>query len=46
MIQTVLCVKIRMTTFIETKFKKSEDRTNIDKYRVTANIILYHNQSY
>ena len=30
-----------MTTFIKTKFKKSDDQTNIDKYRVAANIIEY-----
>ena len=27
-----------MRTFIKTKFKKSDDKTNIDKYRVKANI--------
>ncbi len=26
-----------MTTFIKRKFKKSDDQTNIDKYRVAAN---------
>ncbi len=31
-----------MTTFIKTKFKKSDDQTNIDKYRVLANITEYH----
>ncbi len=31
-----------MTTFIKTKFKKSDDQTNIDKYRLAANIIEYH----
>ena len=31
-----------MTTFIKTKFKKSDDQTNIDKYRVAANITEYH----
>ena len=31
-----------MTTFIKTKFKKSYDQTNIDKYRVAANITEYH----
>ncbi len=31
-----------MTTFIKTKFKKSDDQTNIDKYRVVAaNITEY-----
>ncbi len=28
----------RMTTFIKTKFKISDDQTNIDKYRLAANI--------
>ena len=27
-----------MTTFIKTKFEKSDDQTNIDIYRVAANI--------
>ena len=31
-----------MTSFIKTKFKKSDDQTNIDNYRVTANITEYH----
>ena len=31
-----------MTTFIKTKFKISEDQTNIDKFRLAANIIEYH----
>ncbi len=35
-------IKTRMTTFIKTKFKKSDDHTNIDKYRVLANITEYH----
>ena len=30
-----------MTTFIKTKFKISEDYTNIDKYRLAANITEY-----
>ncbi len=30
-----------MTTFIKMKFKKSDDQTNIDKYRVAANITAY-----
>ena len=34
-----------MTTFIKTKFKKSEDQINIYKYRVTANITEYYNIS-
>ena len=32
----------RMTTFIKTKFKKSDYQTNIDKYKVAANITEYH----
>ncbi len=32
----------RMTTFIKTKFKISEDQTNIEKYRLAANITVYH----
>ncbi len=31
-----------MTTFIKTKFKVSNDQTNIDKYRLAANITEYH----
>ncbi len=31
-----------MTTFIKTKFKISDDQTNIDKYKLAANIIEYH----
>ena len=34
-----------MTTFIKSKFKKSDDQTNIDKYRVAANITEYHIES-
>ena len=30
-----------MTTFIKTKSKISEDQTNIDKYRLAANITVY-----
>ena len=30
-----------MTTFIKTKFKKSDDQANIDNYRVAANITEY-----
>ena len=30
-----------MPTFIKTKFKKSDDLTNIGKYRVAANIAEY-----
>ncbi len=31
-----------MTTFVKTKFKKSDDHTNVHKYRVAANITEYH----
>ncbi len=31
-----------MTTFIKTKFKKSDDQMNIEKYRVAANITEYY----
>ena len=31
-----------MTTFIKLKLKKSDDQTNIDKYRVSSNITEYH----
>ena len=31
-----------MTTFIKTKFKISDDQTNIDKYRLAAKITEYH----
>ena len=31
-----------MTTFIKTKFNISDDQTNIDKYKLAANIIEYH----
>ncbi len=31
-----------MTTFIKTKFKVSVDHTNIDKYKLAANITEYH----
>ena len=34
--------KTRMTTFIKTKFKISDDQMNIDKYRLAANITEYH----
>ncbi len=30
-----------MTTFMKTKFKKSDYQTNIDKYRLAANIYHY-----
>ena len=32
----------RMTTFIKTKFKISDDQTNIDKYRLSENIKEYY----
>ena len=31
-------IETLMTTFIKTKFKKSDDQTNIDNYRVAANV--------
>ncbi len=31
-------IKTRMTTFIKTKFKRSDDQTSIEKSRITANI--------
>ena len=31
-----------MTTFIKTKFKISDDQTNIDTYRLAVNITEYH----
>ena len=31
-----------MTTFIKKKFKIPDDQTNIDKYRLAANITEYH----
>ena len=31
-----------MTTLIKAKLKKSDVQTNIDKYRVAANITEYH----
>ena len=31
-----------MTTFIKANLEKSDDQTNIDKYRVAANISEYH----
>ena len=31
-----------MKTYIKAKLKKSDDQTNIDKYRVAANITEYH----
>ncbi len=31
-----------MTTFIKTKFNISDDQTNIDKYRLAANITVYN----
>ena len=32
----------RMTTFIKTKFKISDDQTNVEKYRIAANNTEYH----
>ena len=39
---SIYVYKTRMTTFIKTKFKISDDQTNIDKYRLAANITEYH----
>ena len=38
----MIASETRMTTFIKTKFKKSYDQKNIDKYRVAANIKEYN----
>ncbi len=38
----IINIQTRMTTFIKAKLKKSDDQTNIDKYRVAANITKYH----
>ena len=35
-------MKTRLTTFIKAKHKKSDDQTNIHKYRVAANITSYY----
>ena len=35
-------LQTRKTTFIKTKFKISDDQTNIDKFRLTANITEYY----
>ncbi len=35
-------IKTRITTFIKTKFKISDDWTNIDKFILAANITEYH----
>ena len=32
----------RMTTFMKAKLKKSDDQTNIEKYRVPENILPYY----
>ncbi len=34
-------LKTRMTTFIKAKLKKSDYQTNINKYRVAADITQY-----
>ena len=39
------CQKTRMVTFMIAKLNKSSDQTNIDKYRVAANIIEYYIQN-
>ncbi len=35
-------IKTRMKTVMKTKLKKSDDLTNVNKYRVAANITEYH----
>ena len=40
--QQLISYATRMTTFIKTKFNISDDQTNIDKYRLAANITEYH----
>ena len=35
-------IKKRMTTFIKTKFKISDDQMKFEKYRLAANITEYH----
>ncbi len=42
LILTSIVLKTRITTFNKRKFKKSDDQTNIDKYRVAAYITEYH----
>ena len=37
--------KTKITTFIKTKLKISDDQTNIDKYRLAANITEYNIKS-
>ena len=32
----------RMTTYIKTKYKKADDQTIIEKYRLAANLTEYH----
>ena len=38
----IVIIKTGMTTFIKTKLKKSDNQTNIGKYRVAADIAEYH----
>ncbi len=38
----IKCNQTRVTTFIKTRFNISDDQTNIDKYRLAANITEYH----
>ncbi len=43
MVKICLLIEItRMTTFIKAKLKKSVAQSNIDKYRVAANVTKYH----
>ena len=35
-------LQTRMPIFVKAKLKKSDDQTNIDKYRVAPNVTEYH----
>ncbi len=37
-----MILKTRMTTFIKTKFKRSDNQTNIDNYRVAVYYRISH----
>ena len=37
-----MCIKTRLTVLTKTKLKISNEQTNIDRFRVTANITEYH----
>ena len=38
----MMILKTRMTTFIKTKFKRSDNQTNIDNYRVAVYYRISH----